>query len=472
MPREIDLSARYTPTRKQDLYHSSNADELLYGGAAGGGKSAATVHEAGLLCCENPGLHVYLFRRTYPELQDSLIKEAYRQFHGVGRFVQSRHTWEFPNGSRMLFRHCQRESDRFAYQGAEINALFIDELTHFTRTIYDYLKTRVRAAADLHFVPRTRCTSNPGGVGHAWVKALYADLEPYKYHDFEVSSETTGGKKIVRRQYIPARVMDNPHLSADYIYELEQKPPTLRKALLEGSWDAFEGQVFFEWANDETHYADQLRTHVIAPFKIPAGWRRYRSFDWGYNKPFAVLWFAVDQDDRAYLYREWYGASAPDVGIKMPVQAVGAGILEREAQDGDVIGYADPSIWAATPDGESIEAQFENGGVYFLPGDNERLAGKQQLHNRLAFDDNDGRPMLQVFSTCHETIRTIPALVYSETRVEDVDTQGEDHIYDAMRYFLMMRPMGPRVTAEKKVAVHDPYDPLELRKKPRSGGFL
>lgn len=419
----------------------------MYGGAAGGGKSAATVMEAFKLCIKNPGIQCYLFRRTYPELEQSLILEAYKRLSGIGKYSSTAHEWKFSNGSKILFRHCQHEKDRFLYQGAEIHALFIDELTHFTQQQFDYLKTRVRAEAKLKFKPRTRCTSNPGGVGHAWVKQRYADLEPFVIHQIKVKSEALNKERIVTRQYIPARVTDNPHISESYIFELEQKPPELRKALLEGSWDVFEGQVFFEWRDDPEHYADGKRTHVINPFEIPRGWPRYRSFDWGFEKPFSVQWWTVDQNDRVYLYREWYGAKGPDIGIRMSTPQIARGIKEREQNDGEIFGYADPSIWDESR-GESIAAQLAENGVYFNPGDNTRLAGKMQLHNRLVFDES-GIPMLYVFSTCREFIRTIPALVYSETRVEDVDTKTEDHIYDSTRYFLMSRPMGVKPRPEK-----------------------
>ena len=457
----------YVPTKKQEMYHASTADELLYGGAAGGGKSAATVVEAGLLALEHPGINCYLFRRTYPELEQSLIIEAYKHFSGVGKYIGNKHDWIFPNGSKLLFRHCQHEKDRFLYQGAEIHALFIDELTHFTAQTVDYLQTRVRAEKRLHFKPRKRYTSNPGGIGHAWVKARFADLEPYKLHEYAIKSHELGKERILKRQYIPARVFDNPHIGEDYIFELERKPPALRKALLDGSWDAFEGQVFFEWRDDPEHYDDRKNTHVIRPFPIPAGWKRYRSMDWGYSKPFSVLWWAVDPDDRVYLYREWYGASAPNEGLKLPVQEVAEGITAREAMDGKVIGYADPAIWG-TETGESVAEMFAKAGVWFAKGDHDRMAGKMQLHNRLAFDEN-GIPMLYVFSNCREFIRTLPALVYSQTRVEDVDTDGEDHSYDAARYFLMTRPCGVKPKLEEKIISQ--YDPFDLY-KPRRTDFL
>lgn len=451
--REFEL--QYTPTKKQAMYHASTANELLYGGAAGGGKSAATVAEAGLLCLEHPGIHVYLFRRTYPELEQSLIGEAFKFWSGIGKYIGREHTWRFPNGSEMRFRFCQYEKDRYLYQGAEIHALFIDELTHMSSQIVEYLETRVRAEKRLNFTPRKRYTSNPGGVGHAWVKARFVDLEPYKVNSFEIRSEELKKTKIVTRQYIPARVTDNPYITDDYIFELERKPPALKRALLDGSWDAFEGQVFFEWRDCPDHYEDGIGTHVISPREIPAHWPRFRSFDWGYSKPFSVLWWAVDENERCWLYREWYGASAPNVGLKMTVQEVARGILEREQNDGEVYGYADPAIWEASL-GESVMQMMAKEGCYWMKGDHARLAGKMQLHRRLAFDA-DGRPGMYVFSNCREFIRCIPALTYSETKTEDVDTDGEDHCYDAARYFLMSRPMAAEALPKERLIVPELY---------------
>lgn len=433
----------YAPTDKQALFHASTADELFYGGAAGGGKSSSVVIEAGLLCLEHPGIDCYLFRRTYPELEHSLIAEAWKWWSGIGKWNSSRHEWRFPNGSKMLFCHCNNEKDRYLYQGAEINALFIDELTHFSSEVVDYLRTRVRAERALNFHPRARFTGNPGGIGHSWVKQRYVDIEPYKLNRIEVASEALGRSKIITRQYIPARLTDNPHLTDDYFYQLELQPPALKRALLNGDWNTFEGQVFAEWRDDPEHYMDRRNTHVIEPFEIPRHWTRYRSYDWGYSKPFAVLWWALDEDGRAYLYRELYGASAANVGIKMTVEEQAARISELERNDGFVIGYADPAIWDASS-GESTAQKMSKCGVNFLKGEHNRLVGKSEFHSRLRFDEQ-GIPMLYVFRSCREFIRTTPALVYSPTRVEDVDSNGEDHIYDATRYFLMAHKIAPEL---------------------------
>jgi len=452
------LRLNYEPTPRQALFHASDADEVLYGGAAGGGKSKAIVMEALIRCLEHPGTQAYLFRRTLKELEDTLIPEAVRSIPPeIGKYGATAHEYRLINGSVLRFRYCMTEKDRLNYQGAEIHWLFIDELTHFPRETFDYLKTRLRAAKHLRIRPVVRCTANPGGPGHAWVKKYFVDAgEPGSVTRRYVKSSVLGRIQTHTVQFIPARATDNPHLSEDYIFELEQKPDALRKALLLGQWDAFEGQAFVEFTDDPARYADRRYTHVIEPFEIPPGWPRYRSFDFGYSKPFSVGWWALDEDGIAYRYREWYGASAADTGIRMSPREIAREIVEIERQSGErrVFGVADPSIWDSSR-GESVAEQLAREGVYFQPGDNARLSGKMQLHNRLKFDE-EGRSRLYVFTTCKAFIRTIPSLSYDPARCEDIDTRGEDHVYDETRYFLMERPIGAR----GKKAVKRVYDPL------------
>ncbi|MBE5780239.1 MAG: Terminase-like family protein [Clostridiales bacterium] len=454
-----EISIGYTPTKKQQMFHTSTADEVLFGGAAGGGKTAALAMEACARCLATPGVQMYLFRRTYRELMDTLVLQSRRFIpKEVARFSASTMSMEFYNGSSMKFRHCNTEGDRFNYAGVEIHGLFIDELTHFTKTIYDFLKTRLRAEKRLGIKPIVRCASNPGGIGHSWVKERFVDIgEPYAIHKERVYSEALGYARERSVQFIPSLATDNPHIGDDYIFELEGKPKALRDALLLGRWDAFEGQVFDEWRDDPDGYETLKHTHVIKPFALPKHFRLYRAFDFGYARPFAVLWFAVDEDDVAYLYREWYGGNGNNVGIRISAEEIARGIrkIEEEAGESGVIGFADPSIWDGSR-GESIAGQMERCGVYFTPGENARIAGKMQMHRRLSFDDN-GKCSLYVFSTCRNFIRTLPALKYDAHRPEDVDTAGEDHLYDAARYFLMARPVGQKPPKRKKRV----FNPLE-----------
>lgn len=435
----------YTPTKKQRLFHTTKADEVLYGGAAGGGKSKACVEDAFMRCMKWPNTHAYLFRRTYPELKDTLISEALSSIpNGLGRYNSTSHDYILPNGSVMHFRSCQRPADVYKYQGAQIHWLYIDELTHFDQSVYEYLRTRVRAVKALGIVPTVRCTSNPGGYGHGWVKNYFVDSGiPGEIHERRVFSQSLRKWQVRKIQYIPALATDNPYLSEDYIYELEQKPAKLRDALLFGKWDAFEGQVFTEWQNDPEHYGDRQNTHVIDEFDIPEYWTRYRSFDFGYTKPFSVGWWAVDEDGTLFRYRELYGCpkGQANVGVMWNPHQIAQTIraIEEEAGEKHVIGIADPSIFDQSR-GESVADQMAAEGIYFNPGSNNRIAGKMQVHYRLAFDQN-GYARMYIFKTCKEFIRTLPTLAYSETYVEDIDTDGEDHIYDETRYMCMAMPI-------------------------------
>lgn len=459
----------YEPTKKQRMFHATDADEVLFGGAAGGGKSKAIVMDALFRCLLYPNTHAFIFRRTYAELEDTIIKEAKESYPpGLHKYNASRHETVLKNGSVIHFRHCASPSDMYNYKGAEIQWLYFDELTSFEFEIYDFLKTRLRAKKSLGITPVTRSSSNPGDIGHGWVKKMFVDAAPYmQIFERQIVSKATGKKKTFRMQYIPSLATENPYIGEDYIFQLESKPEALRNALLFGDWDAFEGQVFTEWADKPEHYEDRKWTHVIKPFDIPLSWDRYMSFDYGYSRPFSCGWWAVAPDGTAYRYREWYGCekNRANIGIKLTPQQIATGIIERErevegAEGLRVIRIADPAIFDRSR-GESVAQMMEpNGsrpGVYFTPGDHNRLPGKAQFHERLRFNE-DGRPKVQVFDTCTEFIRTIPTLPYSLTKVEDIDSDAEDHIYDEARYFFMDNPL-PNVTVPKPTSKgYDPFN--------------
>ena len=461
------IEIQYEPTPKQAIFHSTKANEVLYGGAAGGGKTKAMVMDALFRTLKYPGTTACIFRRTYGELEDTDIKEALASYpEKLAKYNSGRHEFKLVNGSRILFRHCESEKDRFNYSGLEVQFLYFDELTSFEQSIYDFIKSRLRAKKSLGVVPIVRSASNPGNIGHGWVKKMFVDAGPYmSIQEQEIYSETLHKSKKIRTQYIPALATENPFITDDYVFELEQKPEALRRALLNGDWDSFEGQVFTEFVNDPNHYIDRLWTHVIEPFKIPLSWPRYLSFDHGYTKPFSVGWWAIDHEGRAYRYKEWYGCKPrqANVGLELTPEQIRDGIIERLRDEDEnnlyVDAVADPAIFDKSR-GDSVADQMgpkdNHRGIVFHRGDNTRLAGKMQLHERLRFDST-GKPMMYIFNTCKDWIRTVPNLPYSLKKPEDVDTDAEDHAFDETKYFLMDRPMTPTRKPPRKNVVYDPY---------------
>ena len=304
-----------------------------------------------------------------------------------------------------------------------------------------------------------------------WVKARFITPAPPETTMWEVNKVTAPDGKVIEtkrdRVFIPSTIFDNKELLKNdpgYLATLAALPEAQRNALLYGSWDSFTGQVFTEWRNDPEHYDDGRLTHVINPFVIPADWRIYRGFDFGYAKPFSVAWYAVDHYGKMYRIKEYYGCTGvPNQGIELNPYEIAAEIHKQETEDPmlkgrKIIGIADPSIWDESR-GESIARMMERSPnfIRWSPGDNTRLPGKMQYHYRFAFDAN-GDCMFQVFNTCKEFIRTIPMLVYSQKHCEDIDTDMEDHIYDECRYVMMEMPIAPRENVLKKIDLDDPLN--------------
>lgn len=467
MAKANNITINYQPTPKQQMFHATKANEVLYGGAAGGGKTKALIMDAFFRALKWPGITCAVFRRTYQELDDTDIKEALASYpKSVAKYNRGRHEFTLLNGSKIVFRHCEHEADRFNYSGIEIQALYFDELTSFEQTIYDFLKSRLRAKKSLGVTPIVRSASNPGNIGHGWVKKMFVDAGPFmSIQTQEIWSDTLHRSKKIRTQYIPALATENPHITDDYVFELEAKPEALRKALLEGRWDAFEGQIFSEFRNDPAHYDDRKWTHVINPFPIPLWWPRYMSFDHGYSKPFSCGWWAVDPEGRAYRYKEWYGCKPlqANKGIELTPREIAVGILKHEEDEQrdnlQIDRIADPAIFDRSR-GDSVADQMRpddhRPGVMFRRGDHTRIAGLMQCHERMRFD-SEGRPMMYVFKNCEDWIRTVPNLPYSMTKTEDVDTDAEDHAYDEMRYFFMARPITPKRETPVKGKPYDPF---------------
>lgn len=458
----------WTPQPRQRIFMQRSENEALYGGAAGGGKSDCAIAEA-LRQVHIPHYRGLILRKTYPQLSEMIdrSREIYKPAFPKASYNEQKHCWTFPSGAKIYFGAMQHTKDRTNYQGKRYDFIDFDELTHFTWDEYSYLFSRNRPNGS-----GTRCyiraQANPGGIGHGWVKERFITAAPPMtpiYEDVNIVFPDGHTEKRRRsRIFIPSSIFDNKILlknDPEYITRLAALPENERRALLYGDWDSFSGQVFTEWRNNPDGYDNRISTHVIKPFKVPQSWKIYRGFDFGYSRPFSVGWYAVDHDGRMYRVRELYGCTeTPNEGVRWEPMKIAAKILEIERDDPnlkgrDIIGIADPSIFDESR-GESVGAMLERGGVYFDRADNTRIAGKMQVHNRLAFDEN-GIPMLYVFSTCRHFIRTVPALVYSSTDVEDVDTSAEDHIYDELRYVAMENPINP--PPEKRAAVQ--YNPLD-----------
>jgi hypothetical protein len=425
----------------QFSFVTSRVFEVVYGGARGGGKTDGALGEFSRHARKyGAAARGLLVRRARVALEPTIARarEIYRPDGAVWQEAKSRFVW--PSGAVLYFRYLDRDADADLFQGHDYTRVYVEEMTQFHQPgPINKLKATLRSAAG---VPcRFRATCNPGGPGHNWVKARYIDPGP---------------RRIVRenglaRLFIPARLKDNPRLAKSdplYVERLKQSGSAeLVRAWLEGDWNIIDGAFFDKWSE----------RNIVAPFEIPRLWTRIRSFDWGYAAPFSVGWWAVASDDYAVedgrtiprgalvRYREWYGAGPrAGEGLRLEAEAVARGILEREIGEIISLSVADPSIFHQDG-GPSIAERMARTGVRFRPADNTRvgragaLSGWDQMRARIA--GIDGSPMLFVFDACRDFIRTVPVLQHDPQRMEDLDTNAEDHAADEARYACLSRPL-------------------------------
>jgi hypothetical protein len=428
----------------QTDFLSSSEREVLYGGAAGGGKSYAMLADP-LHGLNNSNFSGLLVRHTTEELRELIQKsqELYpRAIPGI-KWSERKSQWISPRGGRLWMSYLDKDMDVTRYQGQAFNWIGFDELTQWSSPYaWDYMRSRLRSAYSKELGLYMRATTNPGGAGHQWVKKMFIDPSPYNKSFWATNIETGDtitfpkghtkeGEPLFKRRFIPASLFDNPYLSegGDYEAMLLSLPEHQRKQLLDGNWDVNEGAAFPEFNRN---------IHVIDPFKIPQSWSRFRACDYGYGSHTGVLWLAVSPSDQLIVYRELYCS-------KVTATDLADMIINAEQEDGTIrYGVLDSSLWHKRGDtGPSLAEQMNMKGCRWRPSDRSkgsRVAGKNELHRRLQVDEFTDEPRLVFMSTCTNTISQIPALPLDKNNSEDVDTKSEDHLYDALRYGIMTRP--------------------------------
>ena len=417
--------------------------DVLYGGAAGGGKSYAMLVDP-LRYCTKSAHRALILRRSMPELRELIDKsrELYPKAFPGCKFREVEKLWNFPSGAKIEFGFLERDADVYRYQGQAYSWIGFDEITHLpTEFGWNYLASRLRTT-DPTIVPYLRCTANPGGVGAHWVKKRYVDPnEPNKA--FEGSDGLT-------RKFIPARLDDNPYLAEDGRYEqmLKALPAVQRKQLLEGNWDITEGAAFTEFDPD---------VHVIPPFQIPIGWERVKGIDYGYASESACIWAAIDSSDGTLIiYRELYQKNLTGVDLAQL-------ITQMEIQDPfSVAGVLDTAAWNRTgTTGPTVGETLVRAGHKLRRADKNRIQGKIQIHEYLKVQQS-GRPRIQLFNTCPNLIRELQSIPLDRSNPEDVDTHAQDHAYDALRYLIMSRPkVNDPLAQMRHMRMEQAYTPVD-----------
>ncbi len=407
---EIKLSV----TKKQKRFIDAKETEVLFGGAAGGGKSYGQIVDALLTALFFPKSKQLILRRTFSELEKSLIRTALALYpRDIFTFNSSSHTGKFKNGSVIDFGYCAAENDVYQYQSAEYDVVRFDELTHFTEAQYLYLISRVRGANK--FPKQVKSSTNPGGIGHGWVKSRFVDPS--------VPNCSFLGNDGMKRIFIPSLLDDNMFLmenDPNYKSRLLALPEREKKALLYGDWNVFEGQYFTEFSR---------KKHVTEPFEIPADWRKFRTIDYGLDR-LACLWIAISPDRCAYVYREFCESN-------LPISASAKGISDRTPHTEDIYAtLAPPDLWSRSQEsGKSKASLFSEYGINLTKTSNNRETGWLSIKELLC--EKGGQVGLKIFSTCQELIKCLPSLMIDKIRPTDCSTEPHEitHAPDALRGF-------------------------------------
>ena len=427
-------------TKKQRRFIDAKENEVLFGGAAGGGKSYGQLIDALLFALKYPKSSQLILRRTYPELEKSIIRTSLRLYpREIASYNASSHVWKFQNGSIVEFGNCDTENDVYKYQSAEYDVMRFDELTHFTEYQYTYLISRVRGTNG--YPKQVKSSTNPGGVGHTWVKERFIDPVPPL-----MAYSTDGGERI----FIPSLVDDNVFLmqsDPEYKKRLKNLSENDQKALLYGDWDLDEGAYFDEFRKE---------VHVIKPHKLPDENRLYMSLDYGLDM-LACYWYSVDSLGYVTVYRELYRSG---LIIDDAARAILAAMPPEEHQKITAI-FAPRDLWNRRQEtGKSVEQRFADMGLYLDKVSNSREAGWYEVKRYLrpqSDEFGDITPKLRIFDTCRNLIRCLPAVRHDERKPNDVATEPHEltHAPDALRYFCDGLPLPAEV-----IHVRDEDEPL------------
>ena len=428
------MELKYTATKKQKRFIDAESFEVLFGGAAGGGKSHGQLLDSLIFALRYPASKQLVLRRTYAELEKSLIRAALGLFpREIFTLNSSSHTGKFKNGSIIDFGYCAAEFDVYQYQSAEYDVVRFDELTHFTESQYVYLISRVRGANG--YPKQVKSSTNPGGIGHSWVKKRFVDPS--------VPDREFVGEDGLRRIFIPSLLDDNGFLSSSdpgYKKRLLALPKREKQALLYGDWNIFEGQYFCEFSS---------KSHVISPFEIPKQWRKFRTIDYGLDR-LACLWIALSPDGRSFVYREYCESN-------LPISAAAGAILERTPKDEEIyLTLAPPDLFSRSQEtGKTKSTLFSEYGMNFTKTSNDRECGWLAVKEMLC--DKGNGPALQIFSTARELIRCLPALQVDKNRPTDCATEPHDvtHAPDALRGYAIFHARPTPIPGIRKLWTDD-----------------
>ena len=500
----MQANLSYRPQPKQKILHTTHFDingvthkirQILYGGAAGGGKSHAMRWDAIICCLKNPGCDAYLFRKSRTDLENTHIKRIKQEIpDALGKYSENRNRFEFKNGSYLNMMYAEHEKDVYKYDSVEFHWLGIDEAGHFTRDQLAYLKTRVRTGSwrpQEDIFPRMLYSANPGGVSHTYLQNTFMKGRKEErivvWDDDEEEEVTCSVHPFIDENghptlFIPASMDDNRYLDDDYENQFNDIPEWKRKQLVDGDWDVIPGAFFSCW---------DARRHAIRPFRVPEYWTKFRAVDWGFSTPFWIGEFAVSDGepvlntagetvtfpkDAIICIWEWYGSKGETrkgravvndgiygmglKGIKTDAGDVAKRVVKLRGKCNYSVGGHD--MWRSDS-GPSAAEKFFRAGMPVSQADYKREAGWQHMFSMINHD------MFYVFDTCPALIGCIPILETDQNNPEDIEKKGEDHPGDGCRYGLMSRPAVTEEPPEPEKPYYIPTinDLMKQNRRPR-----